>query len=74
MMFDIKKHAQFFKSILKARDKDIEVIISNANLRQLYATIQVIREVLNGKIPIAKQELEKLKQYKKLFKLARLTW
>lgn len=74
-MFKIQKHASFFKTILsQSNDDDIEEIIADAEVKDLYAILLVIREVLSGKIPISTEDLEKLKNKNKLFKFARQTW
>lgn len=74
-MFNVKKHAKFFKSILSSKSLyEIEEKISGGSVKNLYALLLVIREVLTGKIPISDIEYDKLKSMPKLFKTARYCW
>ena len=75
MTHNPKKHAKFFKSILKANDNSsIREILQDATLKNLYAIMLVIRSVLRGEIVVSKAEVRDLNEHKKLLKLARLTW
>ena len=74
-MFNVKKHSNFFKSILRTRSlSQIENILLYGNLKNLYSILLVIREVLTGKIPISDGEFDKLKSFPKLFRTARYSW
>ena len=76
-MFKIEKHVIFFKRILKANERSGERlcdILMHASVKDLYATLLVIKSVLKGEIPMPRAEYNKLISNKKLFRLARQTW
>lgn len=74
-MFHIEKHAKFFKRVLKAKsENNIRDIISNAPLKDLYATLLVIRHVLKGEIVMTKAGYEELKSKKTQLNIARYSW
>lgn len=74
-MFNPKRHAKFFRTLVKASDaKIMKDAIDNASLRELYATLLVIRLVLRGDILVSKADKESLYAKKRQFRLARVTW